>query len=176
MLHLHPPLRSLLLGLTLLAGLARPGAAATPDEQSPGRFGAFLAGDFAVSEGDMATAAGEFLAALAADPQNPDLTRHAFLAALMSDRPEAVELARALPGDEAATLLLADADAAVGDWSGAQHRFESLPAQGVIALMRPLLIAWAQFGGGDAAAALATLHPALGTGRTPAASTPCTRE
>ncbi|MGH7212991.1 MAG: hypothetical protein ACREF1_16205, partial [Acetobacteraceae bacterium] len=82
---------------------------------TPNRFGAFLAGDFAVSEGDMATAAGDFLAALAADPQNPDLTRHAFLAALMSDRPEAVELARALPGDEAATLLLADADVAVGD-------------------------------------------------------------
>ena len=159
-LHLRLPLRSLLLAMTLLAGHARPGTAAMPDD-APSSFGAFLAGDFAVNQGDMATAARDFLTALAADPQNLTLTRHAFLAALMSEQPEAVALARELPGDEAATLLLADRDAVVGDWSGAQHRFESLPTQGVIALMRPLLTAWAQFGGGDATAALATLHPAL---------------
>lgn len=166
MLYLRFPLRPLLLAMTLLAGLARPGEGAMPDDQSPSRFGAFLVGDFAVSQGDMAIAARDFLAALAADPQNLTLTRHAFLAALMSDRPEAARLARALPGDEAATLLLADGDAQVGDWSGAQHHFENLPTQGVIALMRPLLIAWAQFGGGDAERALATLHPALGQDHT----------
>ncbi|HEX4259955.1 MAG TPA: tetratricopeptide repeat protein [Acetobacteraceae bacterium] len=160
------PLRSTLLAAALFGLLARPGLAAEPADP-PSAAGAYLAGDFAISRGDMAQATDDFLAALASDPQNLDLTRHAFLAALMSSNPAAAQLARALPGDEAATLLLADDDVALADWSGALHRFESLPDTGVIALMRPLLVAWAQYGAGDTDAALATLQPPPGQRRIP---------
>ena len=84
----------------------------------------------------------------------------------MSDRPEAARLARALPGDEAATLLLADGDAQVGRLVRRATPLREPADAGRDALMRPLLIAWAQFGGGDAEAALATLHPALGEDHT----------
>ena len=60
-------------------------------------------------------------------------------------------------------MLLADHDAADGNWAAAENRFAGLPrqglTQGLTQLLQPLLVAWAQQGAGHTDAALATLHP-----------------
>ena len=99
------------------------------------------------------------LRALALDPNNQELIQQAFVACLMAGRPEAVRLARQLPDNPAAQLLLADVDAKAGNWDAAERAFRALPRQGVTQLLQPLLLAWAQQGDGHTDAALATLRP-----------------
>ena len=102
----------------------------------------------------------EFLhAALAADPDDPELLQQAFLACLIAGRTEAVQLARQLPDSQAAQLLLAEVEVRAGHWQAAEQRFRALPRQGLTQLLQPLLVAWAQQGGGHTDAALATLRP-----------------
>jgi tetratricopeptide (TPR) repeat protein len=122
-------------------------------------FGRFLSGQFAMSQAEPAIAAGEYLKALALAPNNQELVQQAFLAAAMSGRPEAVQLARQLPNNQVAQLVLGDAAARAGHWQEAEQRFRALPAQGLTQLLQPLLVAWAQQGGGHTDAALATLRP-----------------
>ncbi len=83
------------------------------------------------------------------------------LAALLAGRPEAVRLAREDQSGVAAQLLLAGQDAKAGRWNQAEQRFAKLPRQGFTQPLQPLLVAWAQFGGGHTDAALATLRPFL---------------
>ncbi|MBV9735104.1 MAG: tetratricopeptide repeat protein [Acidisphaera sp.] len=152
----------MLLALSLLSACAAadPGAqrsAAAAD--AAGAFGAYLTGRFAASQTDLDRAARDLLRAYAADPGNPELLQQTFLACLMDDRPEAARLAAQLPDNPAAQLLLADDDARAGSWDAAEQRFHALPSQGLTQLLRPLLVAWAQQGGGHADAALATLRP-----------------
>jgi tetratricopeptide (TPR) repeat protein len=163
--------RSLLLVLSLLSACAAaypsPYAAdsGTAGSRDAGQTvaGAFLAGRFAAMQSDLNFAADEFLNALAVDPDNPELRQQAFLACLMIGRPDTVRLAQGLPNDETAQLLLADRDAASGNWGAAESRFAALPRQGptggLTELLQPLLVAWAQQGAGHIDAALATLHP-----------------
>ena len=163
--------RSLLLVLTLLSACAaaypapyaaKSGAAGSRDG-GQSVAGAFLAGRFAAMQNDLDFAADQFLHALAVDPDNTELRQQAFLACFMIGRPEAVRLAQGLPNDETAQLLLADRDAASGNWDAAESRFAALPRQGptggLTELLQPLLVAWAQQGAGHIDAALATLHP-----------------
>ncbi len=110
-------------------------------------------------EGDVNYAADEFLRALAADPTNPEIRHQAFVACLFAGRPEAARLAREEPNDEAAALLLGDIDARNGNWEAAEQRFALLPRQGVTQVLQPLLLAWAQYGGGHPDTALGTLRP-----------------
>ena len=156
--------RSALLALSMLSGCA---ASDFADDDAPGRssprptgaFGAFLSGRYAASRTDLETAADRFLAALSKDPKNPELERQAFLATAMTGRPEASHLARLQPGNPAAQLLLADEDVRAGRWNLAEARYAALPASNVMQVLQPLLVAWAQQGGGHASAALATLRP-----------------
>src|ERR671916_2000209 len=55
-----------------------------------GSFGAYLSGRFAASEADTATAADRLLAALRADPDQPELLNQAFRATLLDGRSEAL--------------------------------------------------------------------------------------
>jgi Flp pilus assembly protein TadD len=160
--------RSVLLALSLLSACAAadPSGASTEAQPHPSTqadsgasTGPFLLGRFAVMEGDVNYAADEFLRALAADPTNPEIRHQAFVACLFAGRPEAARLAREEPNDEAAALLLGDIDARNGNWEAAEQRFALLPRQGVTQVLQPLLLAWAQYGGGHPDTALGTLRP-----------------
>ncbi|MDP9096317.1 MAG: tetratricopeptide repeat protein [Pseudomonadota bacterium] len=125
-----------------------------------GAFGAYLAGRFAVQSRDLAVAANEFEQALRDDPTVPELTNQAFLAALMSGQSQAPRLAALLPDNPLAQLVLANRDGKGSNWAAAEGRFLALREdQGIVQVLRPLLIAWAQFGEKQADAALATLAP-----------------
>jgi tetratricopeptide (TPR) repeat protein len=158
--------RAVLLALTLLSACA----AADPstgvvtrrgEDPANGVFSAFLDGQFAMGQADPAEAAAWYLRALAADPSSPELAQQAFLACALSGRQEAVQLARQLPDNQAAQLLLGDTEARAGNWAAAEQRFRALPRQGLTQLLQPLLVAWAQAGAGHTDAALATLGPLI---------------
>jgi tetratricopeptide (TPR) repeat protein len=158
--------RAVLLALTLLSACA----AADPstsvatrrgDDREAGSFGAFLDGQFAMGEADPSEAATWYLRALAADPTNPELAQQAFLACALAGRQEAVQLARQLPDNQAAQLLLGDTEARAGNWAAAEQRFRALPRQGLTQLLQPLLVAWAQTGAGHPDAGVATLAPLI---------------
>jgi tetratricopeptide (TPR) repeat protein len=163
---MHQLRRSVLLGLTLLSACAAsdPGTSAA-DGPPPGLYSAVLTGGFAASIGDVDTAARDFLRGLADDPTNADLLNEAFLACLVDGRPEAAGIAESLPDNPVAQLLLADLDARAGRWDSAEQRFHALPHQGITEVLGPLLVAWAQQGGGHTEAALDTLRPFVEGGR-----------
>ncbi|MBV9653119.1 MAG: tetratricopeptide repeat protein [Acetobacteraceae bacterium] len=127
-----------------------------PIDGAPGEY---LAGRLALSQLDSEFAADAFLKALAVEPGQMDLLQQAFLACLMSNRPEAVRLARELPDNQAAQLLLGGVEAKTGNWDAAEQRFRAMPRQGLTQFLQPLLVAWAQQGAGRTDAALATLRP-----------------
>lgn len=124
-----------------------------------GVFGHYLAGQFALAQSQPGTAADEFLKALAARPGDHTLLRQAFIATAMSGRPEAVQLARQLPNNQVAQLVLGDEAARTGHWQEAEQRFRSLPQHGLTQLLQPLLVAWAQQGAGHTQQALDSLRP-----------------
>ncbi|TPG49932.1 hypothetical protein EAH89_20375 [Roseomonas nepalensis] len=176
--------QALLLAAALLAGCAAgerglaateaelaepppPAPVAAPRRAVPapsGVYGAYLAGRLAANESDAAAAAEALLAALAADPDEPEILTRAFSAAVMDGRPDAVRLARRLPDSQLAALLLAGSDAQGGRWERAEARIRGLPRQGSAQILQPLLLAWAQAGRGNPDAALATLRPFVEAG------------
>ena len=167
MLQIPTLCRVLFLGLGLLSTVAAADPELAPKSKGPavgrqvhaGATGAYLNARFAASHADPEQAAGSYLRALEADPSSPELLLGAFVASLLSGRPEAVTLARRLPANQEAQYLLAAVDARAGKWDAARQRFSSLPRQGVTQLLQPLLVAWAEQGAGRTDAALATLRP-----------------
>ncbi len=119
----------------------------------------YLSGRFAASQSDLDQAARDLLRVHGEKPQNSEVLQLTFLTCLMDNRPEAATLALQLPDNPAAQLLLADNDALAGNWDAAEQRFHALPRQGLTELLQPLLVAWAQQGGGNTDAALASLAP-----------------
>ncbi len=161
MQHVRTARRSVLLALTLLSACAasEPSSSSETGQVSNGVFGDYLAGRYALSEGDAQTAANDLLQAVSESPGDPELTLQAFIAALDAGRPEAVRLARQLPDSQVAQLVLADVDIKAGHWQAAEQRFHALPRQGMTQLLQPLLVAWAQQGDGRTDTALSTLRP-----------------
>ncbi len=156
------PGRAVLLALCLLSACAAAGpedAAGPASRPVIGASGAILTGRFALGRADVDTAADDFLRALRSDPGSAELRQEAFAAAVMAGRPQALGLARQLPSNPAAALLLANMDVKSGDWRAAEARFAGLPGQGATAILRPLLQAWALRGAGATDKALATLRP-----------------
>ena len=106
--------RTFFLALSLLSACAAAEpTGATPEARrygghvaSIGGAGAFLAGRFAGSQSDLDFAAAEFSKALTFDPSNIELQQQAFLAALLTGRPEAAQLAQHQPDNPTAQLLL----------------------------------------------------------------------
>ncbi len=164
--------RSALLALSLLASCAASGperatraaldaqrGAAPAEAPPPVAASEFLVARLAGQQGDLDVAASAFLDALAADPGALEVRQQAFLACLLTGRPEAEHLAEGLSDNPVAQLLLAGRAAKQGRWEDAQSRFASLPHQGMTQVLEPLLVAWAQAGAGHPDAALATLRP-----------------
>lgn len=167
MQHARTARRSVLLALTLLSACAASEPSLDASGQMPaGVIGNFLAGRFALAEGDSATAANDLLKAVAQSPGETDITSQAFLACLDAGRPEVVSLARQLPDSQVAQLVLADVDIKAGRWQDAEARFHALPRQGMTQLLQPLLVAWAQQGDGRTDTALMTLRPYIDNPRT----------
>ncbi len=161
-----PPWRLALLAAALLSACAAGGVPGTDrGPRSPsgqgltGAYGAYLAGRFAASETDTRAAADSLLAALRADPDNPELLGRAFLATLLDGRSEAQRLARRLPDNPAANLLLAGGDVQAGRWDRAEGRLRGMGRTGPVQVLQPALLAWLQAGRGQPDAALATLRP-----------------
>ena len=148
--------RTVLLVLTLLSACAAaetapPRTAAIPAPEIPqSGTGALLVARFALSQQDMDTAATAYIKALAADPDNVELRQQAFLTNLLANTPEAAGLARSLPQNQAALLVQANDAARTGNWMQAEARFAALQHQGLVDLLRPMLIAWAEAGAGFA--------------------------
>lgn len=171
MMWFVPPRRAFLLTVALLSGCAAagtPSPATTPAtyaEELDGAFGSYLSGRFAQSETDTRAAADRLLDALRHDPNQAEVMNRAFAAALLDGRPEALRLARRLPQNQAAALLLVGSDALAGRWERVEQRVRGLPRQGPAQLLQPLLLAWAQQGRGQTDAALATLRPLAAAGR-----------
>jgi len=165
-----PPSRLWLLAAALLSacaageGVERPALRGAAPEVT-GAFGSYLAGRFATNEADTKFAADSLLQALRRDPNEPEVVQRAFIASLLDGRSEAVRLARVIPNEPLAAMMLAGQDAQAGRYERAEQRFRSLPNQGLSALLKPLLVAWAQQGRGQTDAALATLRPLTETGR-----------
>ena len=175
MQHRGSPRRLVLLAAALLSAcaaggsLSAGGGAAGPRLRGAppisGAFGAYLSGRFAASEADTAAAADRLLAALRADPDQPELLNRAFLATLLDGRSEALRLARRLPDNTVANLLLAGSEAQSGRWDRAEQRLRGLTRSGPVQLVQPVLLAWAQLGRGQPEQALATLRPAVESNR-----------
>jgi tetratricopeptide (TPR) repeat protein len=160
MQHVRAAKRSVLIALTLLSACGASGVVSSANQGDIGGApGDFLAGRFALAQGDYATAAKYLLSATNQDPNNQDLVLQAFVASLDSDRPEVVALARRLPDSQVAQLVLADVDVKAGRWDAVERRFAALPRQGMTQVLQPLLVAWAQLGQNRVDAALATLQP-----------------
>jgi tetratricopeptide (TPR) repeat protein len=162
MQHARAARRSVLLALTLLSACAASEPSSDASSSPPvgnGVIGNYLAGRFALSEGDSATAASDLLKAVAESPGDQELILQAFIACLDAGRPEAVKLAKQLPDSQVAQLVLADVDIKAGRWQAAEQRFRDLPHQGMTQLLQPLLVAWAQLGDGRVDSALSTLRP-----------------
>jgi Flp pilus assembly protein TadD len=104
--------------------------------------------------------------ALAADPSSAMLREDAFVLSVLAGAPDAPELARSLPENPLAALLLAVQSARDGNWQAAELGFAELPHQALTDILRPLLVAWAQEAQGFADKAMDTLQPALTSGQT----------
>ena len=135
-------------------------AEAVPEEPNPA--GAYLVGLFALQSGDLAAAASNLSAALAADPGNLELRRQIFLVHLAAGDDAATaqaarDLARVDHGADEAQLFLGLERAKAGDWAGARKRFAQVGSRGLVALPLPVLDAWATFATGNKNAALAAL-------------------
>lgn len=167
-----PPLRLALLAAALLSACAASGVTGgsprgprLAGQPAPGAFGSYLAGRFAAAETDTKTAADSLLGALRADPDQPEVLNRAFLASLLDGRSEAVRLARRLPDNPAANLLLAGAEVQAGRWDRAEQRLRALGRSGPVQVLQPTLLAWVQFGRGQPDQALATLRPLVEANR-----------
>ena len=170
MLKLAPFRRLPLLAVALLSACAAGGGNGTRDRVGTGApltggFGAYLAGRFATTETDTTAAADNLLQALRTDPEQPELRTRAFVASLLDGRSEALRLARQLPDNIIATLLLTGSDVQAGRWDRAEQRLRQLNRAGPIQELQPVLLAWVLFGRGQPDAALALLRPLIETNR-----------
>ncbi len=125
----------------------------------------FLVSQFASHQGDTAKAASSMALALEGDPSNSELREDAFVLALIAGQPQAAELARSLPANPLAQLLLATRAAHDGNWPAAELAFAELPHQALADAIRPLLLAWAQQAQGVSDRAMDTLQPAISGGK-----------
>ena len=126
-------------------------------------FGKFLAGRYARERGDMAAAVDYYERALAEDPDSEVLRFRTYRMLLAADRfADAVALASSitdLEEDRGQALLVLVVDALKkNDIEAASGFAERLPAGGLNALIRPVVIAWIRADQGEPEAARAALE------------------
>jgi tetratricopeptide (TPR) repeat protein len=156
--------RCVLLALTALSACAAttpPGSSGAGPLPGSGAYGNFLVGQYAASRFDFPQAAAAMRNALVDDPSAASgLAGETFLLELLAGNTgTASALATAVPRDPLAQLLLAGSAARAGHWHEALRRYQSIPTpDGLTAIMKPLLVAWALKGAGQTNAALAALQ------------------
>jgi tetratricopeptide (TPR) repeat protein len=136
------------------------GSPARPDPT----FGAYLAARYADDNADPVAASKYYAIALHKQPDNQELIAEGFMAGVISGSPSAATLAARQPHNTLATMLLGNHAAQNGDFAQAQQDFASLPPDELTGLIKPLLIAWAQFGQGNEQSALNGLGPYFNSG------------
>ncbi len=136
-----------------------PSGAADASNGSGAAYGAFLAAQYADSRQDPSIAANYYERALRFDPSNQVLINNGFIAALLAGSPTSVALARQIPGNDLATMLLGNQAVLRRNYAAAQTEFTQLPNDSLSGLLKPILLAWAQAGAGDSADALTGLVP-----------------
>jgi Flp pilus assembly protein TadD len=142
--------------LTACATAGPSGAAAT--ETSDNAYGAFLAARYADAQNDPSAATNFYLQALRADPGNQALVAQGFLSALLAGSPHASALAAEVPDNALAEMLRGNEAAQQGSFGRANRIFGQLPQDDLAGLIKPLLLAWTQYGRGDEPGALAGLN------------------
>jgi tetratricopeptide (TPR) repeat protein len=161
--------RCVLLALTTLSACAAttpPGLGRSGPTAGAGAYGNFLVGQYAASRFDFPVAAGAMQSALNADPSAASgLAGETFLLELLAGNAgTASALATAVPRDPLAQLLLAGSAARAGHWHEALRRYQSSPTpDGLTAIMKPLLVAWALKGESQTNAALSMLQAQSGS-------------
>jgi len=148
--------------LTACAAAVPSGAADYPGEDNA--YGAFLAARYADAQDNPAVATKYYALALRADPSNPSLVAEGFLAALLAGSPQAQILAGEVQGNGLAEMLLGNQAALSGEFTQAGDEYATLPQDDLSGLIKPLLLAWSQFGQGNTQAALTTLGPYFNSG------------
>jgi Flp pilus assembly protein TadD len=129
---------------------------------SSGAAGSYLAGHFALDQGDFTAAIHNFNDALTVDPDNLELRRQAFVLRRATGQfADALADARSLsdldPDSEEVRLLLAVQAVKQQNFAAVREELDGLPARGVGSIAAPILDAWAQFGGGDRDGAIRVL-------------------
>lgn len=124
--------------------------------------GAFLSAVIAVRRGDDLQAARSFRQAAAADPQNMELLKQAFVRSVMAGDADAVPLAHKLdklPGAQSViSALVLGNDAAVrGEWGEALTYYHQARTDPLTHLIMPLLLAWCEQAQGHANEAVESL-------------------
>ena len=147
---------------TLSLALALAALAPAAYAQNPA---AFLVAEFAAHQGDVKFAAARMQDALAADPTSTRLRGETFALDLLARAPGTADIARTLPEDPIAALLLATLSAHAGNWQTAELGFAELPHDALTDAMKPLLMAWTQQAQGFPDRAMDTLQPALTNGK-----------
>jgi Flp pilus assembly protein TadD len=140
----------------LLSSCAAAGAGTAPGHDA---YGPFLAARYADAVGDPAVATDYYMQALKYAPHNPNLIGEGFLAALLAGSPQAAALAPEVPGNALSAMLEGNRAAAAGRYGEAEQDFGTLPADDLAGLIKPLLLAWAQYGAGETQRAIAGLAP-----------------
>jgi Flp pilus assembly protein TadD len=133
---------------------------ATPSHATAGGGTDYLVGHVAAESGDYATADAKFAAVLAHNPGNQDVLNEDFLVQAMSGGKDTLRLAKLLPKNPVAILVVANDAAARGQWDQAEALFASLPDANPFNVMRPVLEAWCEAGAGRNLAAIQQLQSA----------------
>ena len=152
----------LVLGLTIVAGSAADSPMASPSLKPESAFGGYLAALHAQQDHDYRDATAFIDAALAADPDNYNLMRHAFALRVSAGRiDQAAPLAKKLVAHDGAGglagLVLVEQAIKAGNYVAAISQAASVPHEGAQRYALPLLVAWADVGRHDRAKALRDL-------------------
>ena len=130
-----------------------------------GAFGHYLVGRLAAEEQDTQVAADSMLSALRIEPDQPDIIQRAFVAALLDGRADALRLARRLPDNASAQLVIFGSEVVGARWDRAENRARAISRQGPMIALQPVLIAWSLAGRGQTDQAIALLRPLAEQGR-----------
>jgi Flp pilus assembly protein TadD len=149
--------------LCILLSACAAGPLGSPARPDPS-FGAYLAARYADDNADPASASKYYGIALHNQPGNQELIAEGFMAGVLSGSPSATSLAARQPHNALSIMLLGNHAALNGNFVQAQADFTSLPQDELTGLIKPLLIAWAQFGQGNEQAALNGLGPYFNNG------------
>jgi len=164
---LRGALRGALMGFgsLIVAGMVvAPTSASTGEDHTVSLSGNFLAGHIAQKRRDLPAAAKFWGRALEQDSEDPNLTRRAFLYAVMNaDIDRAMDLAEKFVSLEEkgpiSNLALALRDAKAGDWDKVEARMSTLDGTGLNSFTKPALLGWAAYAQSGLEAGLAGLKP-----------------